>query len=100
MMYLGEKVPAERALEIGMIYRVCEPESLESEAFDLARQIATRPTRGLGLTKRALNRSLANDLDAQLDLEKELQGEAGRTYDYQEGVQAFLEKRQPKFRGE
>ncbi|MGH7818714.1 MAG: enoyl-CoA hydratase-related protein, partial [Candidatus Binatia bacterium] len=99
MMYLGERVTAEQAFDAGMIYKVCEPEALADEALRLARHLATRPTRGLGLTKRALNRSLANDLDAQLDLERDLQAEAGRTQDYEEGVRAFLEKREPKFRG-
>ncbi|MGH7859137.1 MAG: 2-(1,2-epoxy-1,2-dihydrophenyl)acetyl-CoA isomerase PaaG [Candidatus Binatia bacterium] len=99
MMYLGDRVSAQQALEIGMIYKVCEPEALAEEALRLARHLATRPTRGLGLAKRALNRSLSNDLDAQLDLERDLQSEAGRTHDYDEGVRAFLEKREPKFQG-
>jgi 2-(1,2-epoxy-1,2-dihydrophenyl)acetyl-CoA isomerase len=58
------------------------------------------PTRALGLTKRALNASLANDLDAQLEVEAELQREAGRSSDFAEGVSAFLEKRKPNFTGE
>ena len=99
-MFLGERVSAEQALAWGMIYKVCEPEALADEAGKLAAQLATRPTRGLGLTKRALNRSFTNDLDRQLDVERDLQSEAGRTHDYQEGVRAFLEKRDPKYRGE
>ena len=99
MMYLGERVSAAQALEWGMIYKVCEPDALVSEAGALAARLATRPTKGLGMTKRALNRALANDLDAQLDLERDLQAEAGRSHDYEEGVRAFLEKREPRFEG-
>ena len=68
--------------------------------MSLAAEMAAMPTRGLGLTKRALNASLANDLDSQLDLEADLQREAGRTRDFVEGVSAFLEKRKPVFTGE
>ncbi len=57
------------------------------------------PTKGIGLTKRLLNQSFSNDLTQQLDLEGELQTEAGQSYDYQEGVNAFLEKRKPEFKG-
>jgi 2-(1,2-epoxy-1,2-dihydrophenyl)acetyl-CoA isomerase len=72
---------------------------LLSKARDLARHLATQPTRGLGLTKRALNASLANDLTTQLDVEEALQREAGRTHDFGEGVRAFLAKRPPLFEG-
>ena len=96
---LGEKVSAERAEEIGMIYRACSDEELEEQAFGLALKLAGRPTRGLGLIKRALNASLTNDLDEQLELEAKLQGKAGATNDYKEGIAAFLEKRKPKFTG-
>ena len=66
----------------------------------LATELAAMPTRGLGLTKRALNESLSNDLEAQLELEAELQREAGRTKDFVEGVRSFMEKRKPNFTGE
>jgi len=100
MMMTAEKIDARRAYEMGMLYRVCSAESLQQEAMTLATELASMPTRGLGLTKRALNASLGNDLDAQLELEAELQREAGRTRDFAEGVSAFLEKRKPNFTGE
>ncbi len=99
MMLLGNKVSAQEALEMGMIYKVCEPEALLVETLALARSLATQPTAGFGLIKRGLNASFANDLDTQLDLEADLQGQAGRTQDYDEGVRAFLEKRKPVFTG-
>jgi 2-(1,2-epoxy-1,2-dihydrophenyl)acetyl-CoA isomerase len=97
---LAEKISAEQARDWGMVYRVCEPAELVDTALATAIYLATQPTRGLGLIKRAFNRSLGIDLDRQLDLEEELQREAGRTADYAEGVRAFLEKRKPRFTGQ
>ena len=96
---LAEKITAEQALAWGMIYRVVEAAGLAEAAWTTATYLATQPTRGLGLIKRAFNRSLGVDLEAQLDYEEELQREAGRTADYAEGVRAFLEKRKPRFEG-
>ena len=96
---LAEKVPAAQAVEWGMIYRAVPAAALLDEARTLAAQLATQPTRGLGLIKRALNASLTNDLSAQLDVERDLQREAGRSADYVEGVRAFQEKRAPRFVG-
>lgn len=99
LAFFGEKLTAADAHAIGMIYRVVESGRLLDEALSIARRLATLPTRGLGLTKRAFNQSLANDLDAQLEVEAELQAEAASTADFAEGVRAFLEKRQPSFAG-
>lgn len=99
MAMLGEKITATRAAEIGLIYKVCPEETLLEEAGKLAHYLASQPTRGLGYIKRALNQSLSNDLETQLGVEAELQGAAGRTEDYKEGVRAFIEKRKAKFSG-
>jgi len=99
MTMLGEKIFAAQALEWGMIYKVYPAETLMEEATKLAAHLATQPTKGLGLIKRALNQSLHNTLKAQLELEAELQAVAGKTADCKEGVTAFLEKRKPKFVG-
>jgi len=100
LMMLADKVMAADAEKMGMIYKVCADESLMEESLKVAKKLAALPTIGLGLTKRALNKSMTNDLTAQLALEDELQTAAGKTYDYNEGVAAFLEKRKPKFKGE
>lgn len=99
LMFFADKVPASRALEWGMIYQVVPASVLLETASSVARQLATMPTRGLALTKRAINASFANDLAGQLALEEELQGQAGKTEDYAEGVRAFLEKRKPAYTG-
>lgn len=99
MMFLAEKIPAVKALEWGMIHDVVPGTVLVDTATALARQLATMPTRGLALTKKLLNASMANDLDAQLALEAEMQRQAGRTEDFAEGVRAFLEKRKPTYKG-
>jgi 2-(1,2-epoxy-1,2-dihydrophenyl)acetyl-CoA isomerase len=99
LMFLADKVPATKALQWGMIHDVVPATVLGDTALALAKHLATMPTRGLALTKRALNASFANDLDAQLALEEDLQRQAGRTADYAEGVRAFLEKRKPIYTG-
>lgn len=96
---LAEPVPAEQAEAWGMIWKAVDDAVLMDEAHRLAAHFAVQPTVGLGLIKQALDASETNDLDSQLDLERDLQGQAGRTPDYLEGVTAFFEKRQPKFSG-
>jgi 2-(1,2-epoxy-1,2-dihydrophenyl)acetyl-CoA isomerase len=99
MFFLADKVSATKAKEWGLIWDVVPRDALLDSAKSLARSLATQATRGFGLTKRALNASFGNTLDAQLDVEAELMSEAGRTADYEEGVRAFLDKRKPVYRG-
>ena len=96
---LGERLSAADAQAMGMIWRVVPADQLLTEARVLAERLATQPTRAIGLLKRMLDASATNGLEAQLELEAELQGEAGRGEDYREGVGAFLAKRPPRFTG-
>jgi len=96
---LAEPLPAEQAAAWGLIWRAVDDAALQQEAEALAARLAQGPTQALALTKRLFNQSARNDLAAQLDLERDCQGEAGRTADYAEGVAAFLAKRKPSFRG-
>lgn len=99
LAFLGDKVAAREAAAMGMIYAAYSDDAFESEVNALATRLASMPTKGLGLTKRAFNAGLSNTLNEQLDLEERLQTEAGSTEDYNEGVTAFLEKRKPVFTG-
>ena len=99
LMLLGDKVAAQQALELGMVYKVFEPETFQQQALDLAQEMAQMPTKALGLTKQLLNASFNNTLDQQLTLESTLQIQAANSNDYKEGVTAFVEKRKPNFRG-
>jgi len=99
LMMLGDKVSATEAEQLGMIYKVFSSETFAEESLKLATKLAKMPTLGLGLTKRALNQSLTNNLTQQLAVEGELQTIAGQSHDYNEGVAAFLEKRKPEFKG-
>jgi len=95
----AEPINAQTAASWGLIWKALDDDALMPEAEALAARLAAGPTVGLGLTKRAIQAAAGQGLDAQLDLERDLQREAGRTPDYAEGVTAFLEKRKPAFRG-
>jgi 2-(1,2-epoxy-1,2-dihydrophenyl)acetyl-CoA isomerase len=96
---LAEPVSAEQAASWGLIWKCVDDDKLMSDARELAQRLATGPTRAYALIKQALNASPANTLEQQLALEAKLQREAGRTEDFREGVQAFLEKRSPRYQG-
>lgn len=100
LMMLGDKVSAEEAEKMGMIYKVFSDETFAEEAEKVAQKLANMPTKGLAYTKHLLNQSFTNNLNDQLELEKEWQHKATLTKDHNEGVNAFIEKRKPNFTGE
>lgn len=100
LMMLGDKVSATEAERIGMIYTMIADENFAKESFAIANTLSQMPTKGLAYTKMALNASLTNTLTDQLQKEDELQFKAANTADYKEGVNAFMEKRAAKFKGE
>jgi len=100
LMFLGEKVSALEAADMGMIYKCYADNEFELAYKNLAAQLAAMPTVGLGLTKQLLNESWSNNLEQQLAREKALQIAAGKTHDFAEGVTAFLEKRKASFKGQ
>ena len=96
---LGEKVSAQEAERIGMIYKVIPSENFDEEVQKLALKLANMPTKALGMIKQLLNKSMMNDLSMQLEMESKFQIEAAQSEDYEEGVAAFIEKRKPNFKG-
>ena len=99
LMMTGEPVLAKDAENMGMIYKSYADDSFETESWKLVSKLAKMPTKGLGLTKKLLNASANNDLESQLTMEDECQVIAANTSDFKEGVDAFLEKRKPNFKG-
>lgn len=100
LMMTGEKVGAEEAEKMNMIYKSIEDDDYKEEIVRFAKKIAEMPTFGLGLTKKAVHEGLTNGLNEQLELEEKYQTLAGKSKDFEEGVNAFLEKRKAVFKGE
>lgn len=96
---LDDEIDGKQAEEMGLIYKAVKADKLMNEANDVCTKLASMPTKGFGLYKEAINQSLANNLDDHLEVEADLQTKAGQTKDYEEGVQAFLEKREPDYEG-
>lgn len=99
LMMLGEKVSAEEAEQMGMIYKALPDEGFLAAAQKTAEKLSKMPTLALARTKALLNASYGQDLAGQLALEDKYQTECGASHDYQEGTAAFLAKRAPEFKG-
>lgn len=99
LMMTADPVTAKEAVDMGMIYKYFPDNSFAEDVLAFTKKLAKMPTKGLMLTKKALNKSLTNNLEAQLQCEDDLQTQAGNTFDFKEGVSAFIEKRKPNFEG-
>jgi len=99
LMMTGDKVSAADAEKMGMIYKIFEDAIFEEESKKIVQTLAQMPTKGLAYTKHVLNQSLAGTWEDQLSIEDKYQQKAAATEDYNEGINSFLEKRMPNFKG-
>ena len=97
---LGDKLPAAQAEAWGLIWRCVDDDQLMPSALELARQLASGPTRGYVRTREAIEANMERSFEAALDVERDYQRELGRSSDYREGVTAFIDKRAPRFTGQ
>jgi len=96
----GEPINAEKAMQWGMIWKAVEDDQFEAEVTQLAEKFSAAPTQGIAAIKKAIREAHIHSLDQQLDVERDMQRSLGKTHDYQEGVSAFMEKRDPQFTGQ